>query len=119
VALWITFDEFLNEIDEVDAELTDADRQKLQRAFDAAVSFVERVHKGRYNFTGEIGSTLKPVPDTLPMGLLMYSRRLDTRRRSPNGLISLGELGSTRVPSFDPDEQRLLRLGKHAIPRVG
>lgn len=119
MALWITFEEFLNEIDEVDAELTDADRQKLQRAFDAAVSFVERIHKGRYNFTGEIGSTLPPVPGTLPMGVLMYARRLDTRRRSPSGLISMGELGNSRVPSFDPDEQRLLRLGKNAIPRVG
>jgi hypothetical protein len=34
-------------------------------------------------------------------------------------MIDMGELGSSRVPSFDPDVEKLLRVGRHAIPVVG
>jgi hypothetical protein len=45
--------------------------------------------------------------------------RWHTRRRSPDALIEMGELGASRVPSFDPDIDRLLRIGRHALPVVG
>jgi hypothetical protein len=116
---WVTFDELLNEIDQEDqGDLSEADEQRLQRVFGAAVEFVERIHRGRYNFSG--GPSDLPLPgETLKLGTVMLARRWDTRRRSPQGLVAMAELGAARVPSFDSDIDRLLRLGRHAIPRVG
>jgi hypothetical protein len=31
----------------------------------------------------------------------------------------MAEMGSARVATFDGDIDRLLRIGRHAIPRVG
>jgi hypothetical protein len=116
---WVTFAELLNEIDQEDqGDLEPGDEQRLLRVFDAAVEFVERVHRGRFNFTGEPSSL--PLPGvSLKLGTLMLARRWDTRRRSPGGLVALAELGAARVPSFDADIDRLLRIGRHARPRVG
>ncbi|MFJ8966051.1 hypothetical protein ACIRG5_42345 [Lentzea sp. NPDC102401] len=115
----MTFDELLNEIDQEDQDdLAEGDEQRLRRVFDAAVTFVERIHKGRFNFTGEPSS--RPLPgEDLKLGTVMLARRWDTRRRSPGGLVAMAELGAARVPSFDADIDRLLRIGRHAIPRVG
>ena len=116
---WVTFDELLNEIDqEEQGDLAEGDTERLQRVFAAAVEFVERIHKGRFNFTGAPSDL--PVPgESLKLGTLMLARRWDTRRRSPGGLVAMAELGAARVPSFDADIDRLLRIGRHAIPRVG
>lgn len=118
---WVTLDEFVNELDEDELtaeELSDAERARLERVFDAAVEFVERIHCGRFNFTGQ-PSTL-PVPNfNLKLGTVMLAKRWHTRRRSPQMLVSAADMGAARVPSFDPDIDRLLRLGKHAVPEVG
>jgi hypothetical protein len=118
---WVTLDEFVNELNEdvEDAsELSDAEAARLARVFDAAVEFVERIHLGRFNFTGQ-PSTL-PVPGyTLKLGTVMLARRWHTRRRSPQMLVSAADMGAARVPWSDEDINRLLRLGKHAVPEVG
>lgn|SRR5687767_3900760 len=118
---WVTLDEFINELDEeaMDAEdLSAADRQRLDRVFDAAVEFVERVHLGRFNFTGE-PSTLPLPGKQFKLGTCMLARRWHTRRRSPAMLVSAADMGAARVPWVDEDINRLLRLGRHAIPEVG
>jgi len=118
---WVTLDEFVNELDEeaLDAEdLVPAELQRLERVFDAAVEFVERIHAGRFNFTGEL-STL-PLPGKgFRLGTVMLARRWHTRRRSPEMLVSAADMGAARVPWVDEDINRLLRLGRHAIPEVG
>lgn len=118
---WVTLDEFVNELDEdaVDAEdLSEADRARLERVFDAAVEFVEVIHNGRYNFTGQ--PSVLPAPGhRLKLGTVMLARRWHTRRRSPQMLVSAAEMGAARVPWVDEDINRLLRLGRHAIPEVG
>lgn len=56
-----------------------------------------------------------PAPDAdLVLGTLRLAGRWHTRRRSPDGLVGVGELGSTRVPLVDPDIQQLLRIGRWA-----
>ncbi|MBN9739508.1 hypothetical protein DMP23_00040 [Amycolatopsis sp. A1MSW2902] len=50
----------------------------------------------------------------LALGTLRLAGRWFTRRRSPDALISMGDLGSARVPSFDPDIDQLLRVGRFA-----
>lgn len=121
---WVTLDEFVNEIDEeaVDAsELSDAERERLERVFDAAVEFVEIIHSGRFDFGG--GPYVPPLPEPgklMKWGTVMLARRWHTRRRSPDGLtVSSGETGSARIPSFDDDINRALKLGRHQYPSVG
>ncbi|PXY17351.1 hypothetical protein [Prauserella flavalba] len=119
---WVTLGELKNELDEdeTDERPDDpAEDERLQRDLDAAVAFVERVHKGRFNFNFDPLCDL-PAPDAdLKLGTLMLARRWDTRRRSPDGLVTMADQGSARVQSFDPDIDRLLRLGRHARPVVG
>jgi hypothetical protein len=55
----------------------------------------------------------------LKLGTVMLARRWHTRRRSPQMLVAAADMGAARVPWLDEDINRLLRLGKHAIPEVG
>jgi hypothetical protein len=118
---WVTLNEFINELDEeaTDAEdLSEAELARLTRVFDAAVEFVERIHRGRFNFTGQPSAL--PLPGMeFQLGTVMLARRWHTRRRSPQMLVASAEMGAARVPWIDEDINRLLRLGKHAIPEVG
>jgi hypothetical protein len=89
------------------------DDDRLQQVLDAAVSYVERVHTGRYSF-GDPLSTLPSEPADFHLGVLRLAGRWHTRRRSPDGLISAGDLGTSRVPAIDLDIARLLQVGPFA-----
>ena len=91
----------------------------LSSALDAAVAFVERVHRGKFAFADYPFSPLPPVPDDMWLGTLRLARRLHNRRQSPDGLVDMGELGSARIPSFDPDIDRALRIGRYRSPVFG
>lgn len=93
------------------ADTRDDDRLTVQLA--AAVAFVERVRGGSFNFTGAVLSDLPDPTADLTLGTLRLTARWHTRRRSPDALVSMGELGSVRVPSFDPDIERLLGIGRY------
>jgi hypothetical protein len=83
----------------------------LQVQLDAAVSFVERVRPA-FNYRADPLSTLPaPVPD-LNLGTVRLAGRWYTRRKSPDALVAMGDLGSARIPSFDPDIERLLGIGR-------
>lgn len=118
---WVTLNELVNELDEdaldVD-DLSDPERERLERVFDAAVEFVESIHCGRFNFTGQ-PSTLPLPGHRFKLGTLMLARRWHTRRRSPAMLVAAAEMGAARVPWTDEDINRLLKLGRHAYPEVG
>ena len=102
-------------------ELTDTrDDATLSTRLAAAIVFVERVRPGfRYDLT-DVAQVELPDPDADTwLGTMLLASRWHARRRSPAALIEMGELGSARVPSFDPDIDRLLRLGRHVKPGVG
>lgn len=109
-------------VDELKSDLRSAstvvigagDTAQLQTVLDAAVAFVERTHAGRFNFDGESGSDLPDVPDDVRLGTLRLAGRWHVRRRSPDALVQMAELGASRVPAFDPDIERMLRIGKYA-----
>lgn len=94
------------------------DDEALTRRLDAAVAFVERV-RPRFNYTDDPTSTLPAPTADLVLGTLMLASRLYTRRSSPDGLVALADMATGRVPSFDPDIERMLRIGRHAIAIVG
>lgn len=81
----------------------------------SAVAYVQRV-RPTFNYTNDPVSDDCPVTDDLWAGTLAYARRLFTRRRSPDGVISMGDLGVGRVPTVDPDIDRMLGIGRFAEP---
>jgi hypothetical protein len=95
------------------------DDAQLETVLDAAITFVERVRHGQFDFMDDPLSDLPAPTADLKLGTLMLARRWHPRRRSPDGLVQMAEMGSARVSSFDPDIDRLLRLGRHARPVVG
>ena len=99
------------------------DDARLQIVLDAAVAVVERSLDGDYNFTGAVPVPPAPVlpapPVNVRLGTVRYAGRWHNRRRSPEGLVDMGELGSARIPSFDPDIEALLGVGRHRPPMVG
>jgi hypothetical protein len=102
-----------------DQKITDTrDDLRLQDMLDAAVSFVEEFHAGRYDF-GEFPEDLgaDPLPEPgfhMELGTVRLAVRWSVRGRSPDGIVANGELGTSRVPSFDPDIDRKLKLGRYA-----
>lgn len=97
---------------DIDAD-DERDDEALQRMLDASVAFVQSV-RPRINYDHDPLSE-RPAPGAdLVLGTLRLAGRWYTRRRSPDGLIEMAELGSARVPSFDPDLEKLLRIGRWA-----
>jgi hypothetical protein len=95
-----------------------SDDTLLVDALDAAIEFVTDVKGGQYNVASTTGSLLPSPGPRIALGTVRLAVRLHTRRRSPDGLIDLGEFGQTRVPSFDPDIDRLLGIGRWAGPVI-
>lgn len=89
------------------------DDARLLRVLDSSVAFVQRVRSG-FNYDADPESTLPEPTEDLRLGTIRLAGRWHTRRRSPDGLIEAGEFGTTRVPSFDPDIERLLGIGRYA-----
>lgn len=99
-------------------DLKTGDLEFYQTQLDAAVSFVER-KRPLINYTGDL-SSLNPEPDPdLFLGTIRLAARWVSRRRSPDATVSFGELGTGRVSAYDPDIERLLRIGRQSPPMVG
>lgn len=94
------------------------DDAALDRMLDAAVTFVERVRVGEFDFEGDALSELPDPPADLVLGTLRLAARWHTRRRSPDGLVAMADAGSARVASFDPDIDRMLGIGRYRGPVI-
>lgn len=101
----------------LDAGISDTrDDDKLAVVLAASVAFVERVRGTSFNFDGDLGSALPAPTDDLVLGTLRLAIRWHNRRRSPDALVDMAELGAARVPSFDTDIDRLLGIGRFRGP---
>ena len=58
------------------------------------------------------------VPEGVRLGTVRLAGRWYTRRRSPDGLIATADFGASRIPSFDADIERLLKIGRYAKPVI-
>lgn len=83
----------------------------LQQMLDAACAFVQRV-RPEFDYAGDLLSGLPVPPADLVLGTIRLASRWYTRKRSPDGLIQMAELGAARVPSIDPDIERQLGIGR-------
>lgn len=102
-----------------DVGALDADDDQLQQMLDAAIAKVREIRSGDFNFDDDPESDLPdPGPDLI-LGTLRLAGRWDVRRRSPDGMVQMSqEMGAGRVPSFDPDIDRLLGIGKYRNPVI-
>lgn len=88
------------------------DDERFQSNLDAAVAWIEGV-RPEFNYHADPLSTLPEPTENLVLGIIRLAARWKTRTNSPDGLVSLGaELGSARIPSFDPDIERMLGIGR-------
>lgn len=71
----------------------------------------------RAGTSGESGS--EDWPEDIRTGLIMWAQRQWARRSSPTGITGYSDSGATYVARWDPDVERLLRIGKWARPVVG
>jgi hypothetical protein len=96
------------------------DDDRLGSMLGAAVAFARRVRGRTLDLSDEPDSAgLLPIPDAdFTVGVLRLAGRWHARRRSPDALVQFGELGNARVPSVDPDIERLMRIGRFAPPVV-
>lgn len=101
------------------AQDDERDDTRLYRTLVAAVAVVQRLREGDFNFTDTEDEADLPVPDAdIVLGTLRLAWRWHTRRRSPDALVAMADLGSARVPAFDSDLEQLLGIGRHREPRV-
>lgn len=85
----------------------------LQTVLDAAVEWVANARRSSFNFAGTPASLLPAPTANIVLGTLRLAGRWHSRRRSPDGLVDMGELGSSRISSYDPDIERLLSVGRY------
>lgn len=94
------------------------DDVRFQMNLDAAVSEVQRV-RPQFNYDNDPLSTLpEPGPDHV-LGTIRLAARWSTRSRSPDGIVTLADVGTGRVTSYDPDIDRQLRIGRFAKAVIG
>lgn len=101
-----------------DLNITDGrDDVVLAEQLAAAVGFVERYHAGRYEFDPfviAVGSSALPAPGPeMELGVLRLAGRWYSRRRSPDGVIAMGDQGTQNIPGFDSDLERMLEMGRY------
>jgi hypothetical protein len=88
---------------------------RLTMDLDASIAFVQRVRSDVQYDPLNPDQLGLPGPDAdLKLGTLRLAGRWNTRRRSPDAMIAMAELGTARVSSYDPDIDRMLRIGRYA-----
>jgi hypothetical protein len=92
----------------------DRDDGVLAEQLAAAVGFVERYHRGRFEFDRPPTAGGLPVPGPeIELGTLRLAGRWFARRRSPDGVIAMGDVGTQNIPGFDSDLERMLEMGRY------
>lgn len=107
----------------VDARISDGrDDAKLSMELEAAVAYVEGVRSGQVDFSGLLTPEeraeqgLLPTTATLCLGAIRLALRWQARGRSPDAMIASQDGPSVRVSSGDLDIDRMLRIGRYAMP---
>lgn len=88
-----------------------------QSMLDAAVEFVEGAREGDFDFEDDPLSELPEPTTTLCLGTIRLAVRWYDRRKSPDGGVVMGDMGTSYIPSIDPDISRMLGIGRYAPPR--
>ena len=91
------------------------DEAALDGAVAAANAYLDRLPA---RLTSTIDEPPAPLA-TATQAATMQAARWYSRRNSPQGVANFEELGAAYVSRYDPDLERLLRIGRSAMPSVG
>lgn len=102
----------------VDMKIDPADTRDdaaLTEQLNAAIDYVANQRKSDFQFdpTDVNQFSLPPVPERIFLGTMRLAARWFIRRRSPDGLVDQGDLGSSRIPGTDADIDRMLGIGRY------
>lgn len=87
----------------------------LQAELDAAIAYAMAV-RPELNYDND-PLNCNPAPNAaFRLGVIRQAGRWHARRRSPDATIAMGDLGTSRVPSFDPDIERMMKIGRYKGP---
>jgi len=95
----------------------DRDDGVLQVQLDAALAFAREV-RSDLNWSADPDSDLPAPSATHELGVIRLAGRWFIRRRSPDALIQSADTGASRIPSVDPDIERMLGLGRYRKPVI-
>lgn len=105
------------------------DDARLQSQLDAAIEFVEDKRAGDFDFSGrpptidtDLSDAIVPLPvpgHRMCLGAIRLAGRWYNRLRSPDGLVDMGDAGSVRIPTVDPDIEQMLGIGRYREPMCG
>jgi hypothetical protein len=95
------------------------DDVSIEAALSAAITYVEEARAGDFNFLAVAGSPLPAPPPHVEAGTVELAARWHSMRRSPDGLVDMGELGTARIPAVGSDLQMKLGTGRYRAPMVG
>lgn len=96
------------------------DDPRITAELGAAASFVQD-QRPLFNYAHD-PLVLLPDPESDPalmLGTIRLAARYVRRQQSPDGMVQLGDMGAARVSTFDPDIDRLLRIGRFALAVLG
>lgn len=88
----------------------------VERARSAAAAYVERMRPDLWTTVDD--EPIYSATDDIIEAAILYTARLYSRKGSPAGVVSFGDVGAT-LPRLDPDIERLLGVGRYAKPALG
>lgn len=110
-SLWLTPRVVVAWIEDADPGAPVEDRTALQDACNAAAGYVEGIHPELFDEADPPVYT--PTPE-IKLGAIMLAARYLARRGTTLGVAGFSDFGSSPILRYDPDIQRLLRIGPHA-----
>lgn len=110
----ITSAQILAELGLTEAQLSAADIAHLGVTVDAVNAYVGRIPWAYVVPQDPVVDPTAPWAGDTTLGALILGSRLYTRRNSPLGMAAFTEEGgASYIARYDPDVDRLLRIGKH------
>lgn len=96
---------------------------EIQRNLDASLDYVRRVRAdldwtaGSESESESDSELPDPTADNL-LGVVRLAARWFDRKKSLDGVVELGDMGSARIPAYDSDIEKLLGIGLFADPVI-
>lgn len=92
------------------------DDAQMQLDLDGAIDYVQRACADTWNFDGTKPWLPNPIGADAFLGTLRLAGRTIYRRRSPDGMVAITDMGAVRIPSSDADIERYLQTGRFSPP---
>ena len=87
----------------------------LQTQLDAAIAYAMTARPELNYDANPLNNNPSPSA-AFRLGVIRQVGRWNARRRSPDMVVAGGDLGTSRIPSWDPDIERMMKIGRYRGP---